>query len=35
MFGMDDRLAELVPRDGGVFVEAGAHDGYTPSRVTQ
>jgi FkbM family methyltransferase len=31
-FGMDRRLAELVPR-GGTFLEAGAHDGYTQSNT--
>ncbi|HTC73141.1 MAG TPA: FkbM family methyltransferase [Solirubrobacteraceae bacterium] len=33
LFGMDRRLAELMPREGGVFVEAGAHDGYTQSNT--
>lgn len=33
MFGMDVRLAELMPWRGGVFVEAGAHDGYTQSNT--
>lgn len=33
LFGMDRRLAELLPRDSGVFVEAGAHDGYTQSNT--
>jgi FkbM family methyltransferase len=32
LFGMDRRLAELV-RQGGTFVEAGAHDGYTQSNT--
>jgi len=33
LFGMDRRLAELAPQHGGVFVEAGAHDGYTQSNT--
>jgi FkbM family methyltransferase len=33
MFGMDGRLAELMPWERGVFVEAGAHDGYTQSNT--
>jgi FkbM family methyltransferase len=33
MFGMDRRLAELMPWHDGVFVEAGAHDGYTQSNT--
>jgi FkbM family methyltransferase len=33
MFGMDRRLAELMPWRGGTFVEAGAHDGYTQSNT--
>jgi FkbM family methyltransferase len=33
LFGMDRRLAELLPWRGGVFVEAGAHDGYTQSNT--
>src|ERR1700729_4369556 len=33
MFGMDRRLAELMPQRGGTFVEAGAHDGYTQSNT--
>jgi FkbM family methyltransferase len=33
LFGMDLRLAELIPGEGGVFVEAGAHDGYTQSNT--
>ena len=33
LFGMDLRLAELMPWRGGVFVEAGAHDGYTQSNT--
>jgi FkbM family methyltransferase len=33
MFGMDGRLAELMPWEGGVFVEAGAHNGYTQSNT--
>jgi FkbM family methyltransferase len=31
-FGMDRRLAELMPK-GGTFLEAGAHDGYTQSNT--
>jgi FkbM family methyltransferase len=30
---MDRRLAELMPRRGGTFVEAGAHDGFTQSNT--
>ncbi len=33
LFGMDRRLAELMPWQEGVFVEAGAHDGYTQSNT--
>jgi FkbM family methyltransferase len=33
LFGMDRALAELLPRQGGTFVEAGAHDGYTQSNT--
>jgi FkbM family methyltransferase len=33
LFGMDRRLAELMPWRDGVFVEAGAHDGYTQSNT--
>lgn len=33
LFGMDVKLAELMPQRGGVFVEAGAHDGYTQSNT--
>jgi FkbM family methyltransferase len=33
LFGMDARLAELMPWQGGTFVEAGAHDGYTQSNT--
>jgi FkbM family methyltransferase len=33
LFGMDRRLAELMPWRGGTFVEAGAHDGYTQSNT--
>lgn len=33
LFGMDQRLAELMPWRGGTFVEAGAHDGYTQSNT--
>jgi FkbM family methyltransferase len=33
LFGIDRRLAELLPWDGGTFVEAGAHDGYTQSNT--
>jgi len=32
LFGMDRRLAEIMPREGGTFVEAGAHDGFTQSN---
>ena len=30
---MDEKLAELMPWEGGTFVEAGAHDGYTQSNT--
>jgi FkbM family methyltransferase len=33
LHGMDERLEALVDRDGGVFLEAGAHDGYTQSNT--
>lgn len=33
LFGMDSRLAELMPWRDGTFVEAGAHDGYTQSNT--
>ena len=33
LFGMDRRLAELMPEPGGTFLEAGAHDGYTQSNT--
>lgn len=33
LFGMDRRLAELMPWQAGTFVEAGAHDGYTQSNT--
>jgi FkbM family methyltransferase len=33
LFGMDGRLAALMPWEGGTFVEAGAHDGYTQSNT--
>jgi FkbM family methyltransferase len=33
LFGIDRRLAELMPWEGGTFVEAGAHDGYTQSNT--
>jgi FkbM family methyltransferase len=33
LFGMDRRLAELMPWEGGTFVEAGAHDGFTQSNT--
>jgi FkbM family methyltransferase len=32
LFGMDRRLAEIMPWEGGTFVEAGAHDGFTQSN---
>jgi FkbM family methyltransferase len=31
--GIDRRLIELLPHEGGTFVEAGAHDGYTQSNT--
>jgi FkbM family methyltransferase len=33
LFGMDRRLEALLPRQGGTFLEAGAHDGYTQSNT--
>jgi len=33
LHGMDRRLEALVGKDGGVFLEAGAHDGYTQSNT--
>lgn len=30
---LDRRLIELLPKEGGTFVEAGAHDGYTQSNT--
>ena len=33
MFGIDQRLAELMPWTGGSFLEAGAHDGFTFSNT--
>ncbi len=33
LHGMDTILGELLPADGGVFFEAGAHDGYTQSNT--
>jgi FkbM family methyltransferase len=33
LFGMDRKLAELMPWRDGTFVEAGAHDGYTQSNT--
>lgn len=33
LHGMDARLESLLDRDGGVFLEAGAHDGYTQSNT--
>ena len=33
LHGMDRRLDAMLDRDGGVFVEAGAHDGYTQSNT--
>jgi FkbM family methyltransferase len=32
LFGMDARLAEVMPWRDGTFVEAGAHDGFTQSN---
>jgi FkbM family methyltransferase len=32
LFGMDRRLAGIMPWEGGTFVEAGAHDGFTQSN---
>lgn len=33
LHGMDRALDALIDRDGGFFVEAGAHDGYTQSNT--
>ena len=33
LHAMDARLDALLDRDGGVFLEAGAHDGYTQSNT--
>lgn len=33
LFDMDRRLAEIIDSESGVFVEAGAHDGYTQSNT--
>jgi len=33
LHGMDERLDALLDRDAGVFLEAGAHDGYTQSNT--
>lgn len=33
LHGMDAVLEDLLPRDGGIFFEAGAHDGYTQSNT--
>jgi FkbM family methyltransferase len=33
LHGMDQELERLLPRDPGLFVEAGAHDGYTQSNT--
>lgn len=33
LFDMDRRLAAIMPRQGGTFFEAGAHDGYTQSNT--
>jgi FkbM family methyltransferase len=33
LFDMDVKLAEVMPWQGGTFVEAGAHDGYTQSNT--
>jgi len=33
LFEMDRRLEELLPWQGGTFLEAGAHDGYTQSNT--
>jgi FkbM family methyltransferase len=32
LFDMDTRLEALLPKRGGVYLEAGAHDGYTQSN---
>jgi FkbM family methyltransferase len=33
LYGMDSQLAAIIDRDGGCFVEAGGHDGYTQSNT--
>ena len=33
LFDMDLKLAAIMPRQGGTFFEAGAHDGYTQSNT--
>lgn len=33
LHGIDGKLEELLPQTGGVFIEAGAHDGYTQSNT--
>ncbi len=33
LHGMDRRLDAIIDRDGGFFVEAGGHDGYTQSNT--
>ena len=33
LHGMDLKLAEIIDRDGGVFIEAGGFDGYTQSNT--
>lgn len=33
LHGMDARLEDLLPHEGGTFVEAGAHDGFTQSNT--
>ncbi|HEY3830262.1 MAG TPA: FkbM family methyltransferase [Solirubrobacteraceae bacterium] len=33
LHGMDRKLEEIIDLDGGVFVEAGGHDGYTQSNT--
>jgi FkbM family methyltransferase len=33
LFGMDSLLDEIIDKDGGFFVEAGANDGYTQSNT--
>lgn len=33
LYGIDEQLEQMLPREGGTFFEAGAHDGYTQSNT--